>query len=111
MRPSALPSTRFPASSSTDCSSAWRGRRSSGAGPASGYLASCPELALCLGADMPFEYRVVNTVEEANRLADDGLELVTILPPGPAGGPDAMYLRRDKRRGQTPGFARESKSG
>src|SRR2546428_560342 len=26
------------------------------------------------------------------------------------GGPDRMYLRRDKRRGQTPGFARESKS-
>jgi hypothetical protein len=59
---------------------------------------------------MPFEYRVVTTVEEANQLSEDGFELFTIVPPGPAGGPDRMYLRRDKRRGQTPGFARESRS-
>ncbi|TMF10753.1 MAG: hypothetical protein E6I37_11780 [Chloroflexi bacterium] len=59
---------------------------------------------------MPFEYRVVNSVEEANQLSEDGFELFTILPPGPTGGPDRMYLRRDKRRGQTPGFSRESKS-
>src|SRR5256885_16839968 len=59
---------------------------------------------------MPFEYKVVNTVEEANQLSEDGFELFTILPPGPAGGPDRMYLRRDKRRGQTPGFSREAKS-
>jgi hypothetical protein len=59
---------------------------------------------------MPFEYKVVNTVEEANQLSEDGFELFTILPPGPAGGPDRMYLRREKRRGQTPGFSRESKS-
>ena len=43
-------------------------------------------------------------------LRSDGFELFTILPPGPAGGPDRMYLRREKRRGQTPGFSRESKS-
>src|SRR2546427_11439063 len=110
MRPSALPSTRFPASSSTDCSSAWRGRRSSGPRPASEYLASCPELALCLGADMPFEYRVVNTVEEANPLSDDGFELFTILPPGPTRGPARVYPRRDKRRGQTPRVATEAQS-
>src|SRR2546423_13001769 len=59
---------------------------------------------------MAFEYKVVTTVDEANQLSDDGFELFTILPPGPAGGPDRMYLRRDKRRGQTPGFSRESKS-
>ena len=74
------------------------------------FSASCPELALCLGAEMAFEYRVVNTVEEASQLSEDGFELFTILPPGPAGGPDRMYLRREKRRGQTPGFARESRS-
>jgi hypothetical protein len=59
---------------------------------------------------MAFEYRVVNTVEDANQLADDGFELFTILPPGPTGGPDRIYLRREKRRGQTAGFAMESKS-
>ena len=53
---------------------------------------------------------MVNTVEEASQLSEDGFELFTILPPGPAGGPDRMYLRREKRRGQTPGFARESRS-
>jgi hypothetical protein len=58
---------------------------------------------------MPFEYRVVNTVEEATQLSDDGFELFTILPPGATGGPDRLYLRREKRRGQTPGFSRESK--
>src|SRR5207302_717690 len=71
--------------------------------------ASSPEPALCLGADMPFEYKVVHTVEEANQLGDEGFELFTILPPGPNGGPDRIYLRREKRRGQTPGFSRESK--
>jgi hypothetical protein len=59
---------------------------------------------------MAFEYKVVTTVDEANTLSDDGFELFTILPPGPAGGPDRLYLRREKRRGQTPGFSRESKS-
>jgi len=59
---------------------------------------------------MAFEYKVVNTVEEANQLSEDGFELFTILPPGPNGGPDRLYLRREKRRGQTPGFSRESKS-
>lgn len=59
---------------------------------------------------MSFEYKVVNTVEDANQLADDGFELFTILPPGPNGGPDRIYLRREKRRGQTAGFAMESKS-
>jgi hypothetical protein len=59
---------------------------------------------------MAFEYKVVNTVDEANQLADDGFELFTILPPGPNGGPDRLYLRREKRRGPTAGFARESKS-
>ena len=34
---------------------------------------------------MPFEYKVVNTVEEANQLSEDGFELFTILPPGPTG--------------------------
>jgi hypothetical protein len=59
---------------------------------------------------MGFEYRVVTSVDEANQLSEDGFELFTILPPGPNGGPDRMYLRREKRRGQTPGFSRESKS-
>jgi hypothetical protein len=59
---------------------------------------------------MAFEYKVVNTVEEANQLSEDGYELFTILPPGPNGGADRLYLRREKRRGQTPGFSRESKS-
>jgi hypothetical protein len=59
---------------------------------------------------MAFEYRVVDSVEEANRLGDEGFELFTILPPGPSGGPDRIYLRREKRRGQTPGFTRESKA-
>ncbi|HEV2013155.1 MAG TPA: hypothetical protein VGR77_04635 [Candidatus Dormibacteraeota bacterium] len=59
---------------------------------------------------MAFEYKVVNTVEEATQLSQDGFELFTILPPGPTGGADRLYLRREKRRGQTPGFSRESKS-
>jgi hypothetical protein len=59
---------------------------------------------------MAFEYRVVTSVNEANQLSEDGFELFTILPPGPNGGPDRIYLRREKRRGQTPGFSRESKS-
>jgi hypothetical protein len=44
---------------------------------------------------MAFEYKVVNSVEEANQLSDDGFELFTILPPGPSGGPDRLYLRRE----------------
>jgi hypothetical protein len=44
------------------------------------------------------------------RLADEGFELFTILPPGPAGGADRIYLRREKPRGQAPGFLRESKA-
>ena len=60
---------------------------------------------------MAFEYKVVESVEEANQLSEEGYELFTILPPGPAGGSDRLYLRREKRRGQTPGFARESKNG
>ena len=60
---------------------------------------------------MPFEYKVVSSVEEANQLSEDGFELFTILPPGPSGGDDRLYLRREKRRGQSPGFSRESKSG
>ena len=47
---------------------------------------------------MAFEYKVVTTVDEANQLSDDGFELFTILPPGPAGGPDRLYMRREKRR-------------
>ncbi|MDQ6882872.1 MAG: hypothetical protein M3077_01360 [Candidatus Dormibacteraeota bacterium] len=59
---------------------------------------------------MSFEYKVVDNIDEANRLADQGFELFTILPPGPAGGTDRIYLRREKPRGQTPGFLRESKA-
>jgi hypothetical protein len=59
---------------------------------------------------MSFEYRVVDSIDEANQLSDQGFELFTILPPGPAGGQDRMYLRREKPRGQAPGFVRESKS-
>lgn len=54
---------------------------------------------------MPFEYRMVTTVEEANELSEQGFELFTVLPPGPSGGPDRLYLRREKPRGQTPGFS------
>ncbi|HEX3628953.1 MAG TPA: hypothetical protein VHW91_00655 [Candidatus Dormibacteraeota bacterium] len=59
---------------------------------------------------MSFEYKVVETVDEANQLSEEGYELFTILPPGPAGGRDRLYFRREKRRGQTPGFSRESKT-
>jgi len=59
---------------------------------------------------MSFEYKVVDSIDEANRLSDQGFELFTILPPGPAGGADRIYLRREKPRGQTPGFVRESKA-
>jgi len=41
---------------------------------------------------MGFEYKVVDSVDDANRLADEGFELFTILPPGPAGGADRIYL-------------------
>jgi hypothetical protein len=58
---------------------------------------------------MSFEYQMVESIAEANRLADQGFELFTILPPGPAGGADRIYLRREKPRSQTPGFLRESK--
>src|ERR1700694_5092024 len=107
---SAWPCTRFPASSNMASSSAWPAPPSSGRQRGSEFSASWSDLALCLGAEMPFEYKVVNTVEEGNQLSEDGFELFTILPPGPNGGPDRMYLRREKRRGQTPGFSRESKS-
>jgi hypothetical protein len=60
---------------------------------------------------MPYEYKLVHSVDEANQASDEGFELFTILPAGPNGGPDRIYLRREKRRGQTPGFSRESKSG
>lgn len=63
---------------------------------------------LCLR--MPFEYKVVDSIDEANQLSDQGFELFTILPPGPAGGSDRIYLRREKPRGQLPGFVRESKT-
>jgi len=53
---------------------------------------------------MPFEYRMVTTVEEANQLSEQGFELFTVLPPGPNGGPDRLYLRRERPRGQSPGF-------
>jgi hypothetical protein len=57
---------------------------------------------------MSFEYRVVHTIEELNQLSEEGFELFTILPPGPNGGPDRIYLRREKRRGPAAGFSRES---
>ncbi len=59
---------------------------------------------------MPFEYKLVESVDEANQLSEDGFELFQIVPAGPNGGPDRIYLRREKRRGQTPGFTRESNS-
>ncbi len=59
---------------------------------------------------MPFEYRLVHTVEDANGLSDQGFEVFTILPPGPNGGPDRIYLRREKRHGASPGFTVESKN-
>src|SRR5207248_1257099 len=71
-RHSAWRSTRSRGSSSMDCSSAWPGPRSSAPRRAYEFSASCPELALCLGAEMAFEYRVVNTVEEASQLSEDG---------------------------------------
>jgi hypothetical protein len=61
-------------------------------------------------ARMGFEYKVVDSLDDANRLADEGFELFTILPPGPAGGADRIYLRREKPRGKAPGFLRESKA-
>jgi hypothetical protein len=56
---------------------------------------------------MPFEYRVAATVEEANQLSDQGFEVFTILPPGPNGGADRIYLRREKRTGSGAGFSVE----
>ena len=56
---------------------------------------------------MPFEYRVAATVDEANQLSDQGFEVFTILPPGPNGGPDRIYLRREKRSGSGAGFSVE----
>ncbi len=50
---------------------------------------------------MPYEYRLVHTVEEANQLSEEGFELFTILPAGANGGPDRLYLRRERRRGST----------
>ncbi len=60
---------------------------------------------------MAFEYKLANSVDEANQLAEEGFELFQIVPAGSNGGPDRIYLRREKRRGQTPGFIRESNSG
>ena len=58
---------------------------------------------------MPFEYRLVTTVEELNKLSEEGYELLQIVPAGPDGkGGDRIYLRREKRRGQTPGFSAQS---
>jgi hypothetical protein len=57
---------------------------------------------------VPIEYKLVHSVEEANQLSDEGWELFTILPAGPNGGPDRIYMRREKRRGMTPGFNKES---
>jgi hypothetical protein len=54
---------------------------------------------------MPFEYKMVTTVDELNQLSEQGFELYSILPPGPNGGPDRMYLRRERPKGQTPGFS------
>ncbi len=59
---------------------------------------------------MAFEYRLVHTVEEANQLSDQGFEVFTILAPGPNGGQDRIYLRREKRTGATPGFSVEPKA-
>lgn len=59
---------------------------------------------------MPFEYRVAATVEEANKLSDQGFEVFTILPPGPNGGADRIYLRREKRSGSGAGFAVEPRN-
>jgi len=59
---------------------------------------------------MSFEYRLVQTVEEANQLSDQGFEVFTILPPGPNGGGDRIYLRRERRSGPAPGFSLEPKS-
>lgn len=56
---------------------------------------------------MAFEYRVASSVEEANQLSDQGFEVFTILPPGPNGGPDRIYLRREKRSGSGAGFSVE----
>ncbi len=57
---------------------------------------------------MAIEYKLVHSVEEANQLSDDGWELFTILPAGQNGGPDRIYMRREKRRGVTAGFNKEA---
>ena len=51
---------------------------------------------------MSFEYKVVDSVEEANRLSAQGFERFTILPPGPTGGADPRYTRRAQQRARTP---------
>jgi hypothetical protein len=58
---------------------------------------------------VPFEYRLVTTVEELNKLSDEGYELLQIVPAGQDGkAGDRIYMRREKRRGQTPGFSAQS---
>jgi len=55
-----------------------------------------------------FEYRVVDSVEEANRLAQDGYEIFYIVaPPAPDGvlQRDHIYLRREAPRAGSTGFA------
>ncbi len=54
------------------------------------------------------EYRVVDSVDEANRLAEEGYEIFYIVAvPAPNGEAqrDHIYLRREARRSGTTGFA------
>lgn len=54
-----------------------------------------------------YEYRVVDSVDEANRLALDGFEIFYIVaqPAGNGAQPrDHLYLRREARRNSATGF-------
>ncbi len=53
------------------------------------------------------EYRIVDSIEEANRLAHDGFEIFYIVAPPALDGAqqrDHIYLRREARRSSATGF-------
>jgi hypothetical protein len=55
-----------------------------------------------------FEYRMTDSIEEANRMAQDGYEIFYIVAASAVDGgrsPDHIYLRREGRRSTPPGFS------
>jgi hypothetical protein len=61
-----------------------------------------------------FEYRMADSIDEANRLAQDGYEIFYIVraPAADGGQPrDHIYLRREGRRSSPPGFSASTPPG